>query len=852
MRYSPRVHSRQSSHRAVDVPLPESGELRRLAAEYGRVWPVFARMSDRALNERRNRLDRMMKELGVHFSLFEEQGPFDAGARVDPVPRILPPAEWAHISAGVAQRARMLDAFVRDAYGERGVVRAGVLAPETLLGSSGFHFELAGLPFSWGAVALAALDLVRTHDGQWLVWDQQVSNPLGLAHVLHNRRMLSRALPELFEVFPIEPVSSFPLSFAERLREIGERVSGRKSPFIVLLTRTETNRSYFEESFLGRQMGIPMVRPADLVIRDGAVFLRTVEGQRKVDVIFRRIPAHSMDPVTFPYSSHNGIPGVVHCLRQGEVTVVNGLGAELGDDRVLLRHSERLTGFYLGERPILASVETLDLSERDQLVEALSDRERYAFAARLPSGDPIKLHEGYADADDGFTEFVRVNARDIIARRRVSVESTSWRENGRFVEAPQRLRVFCLLGPEPLVLPGGLTESLPGADIRTGGVRLKDTWVPVGSSREVVALVDPDPVPRELPLGSRVANSMYWIGRYIERAENTSRMLSTLESIPVAADEQHEGDDAWLLWHAVAATAGGSKLAGRTNPVPRDPLRLATALLLDGSDPNSVGQSLHQATFLAGSIREFLTPEFWSALSSLRRVIDGQAGRRRLSPGQYADLCGALVAGVARAFGTARRTLLHDAGWHFFSIGALLERVITTVNILERVLVQAVARQQRYPFGDAGLTSLLLLTGSLDAYHRVFRSRAYVDRVARLLWQSEVAPNAVLYCLLAIRSDLGDLGRFGDVPWREPAQRVDHLAGEVRKLPINTFFPAQDGSSGGLAAVDRASVARITAASRMIRESIEGLHDLLGDSFFSHQALPAMGRGSKDEAGHAL
>ena len=813
-------------------------------------------MSKRALSERRNRLDRMMKELGVHFSLFEEQGPFDAGACVDPLPRILPPAEWAHISAGVAQRARMLDAYVRDAYGAQGVVRSGVLPPETLLGSSGFHFELAGLPFGWGAVALAAIDLVRTQDGQWLVWDQQVSNPLGLAHVLHNRRMLSRALPELFEAFPVEPVSSFTLSFAERMREIGELVSGRKSPFIVLLTRTETNRSYFEESFLGRQMGIPMVRPADLVIRDGAVFLRTIEGQRKVDVIFRRIPAHSMDPVTFPYSSHNGIPGVVHCLRQGEVTVVNGLGAELGDDRVLLRHSERLTAFYLGERSVLASVDTLDLSERDQFIEALSDPGKYTFSARLPSGDPVEAHEGYSTDREGFNRFVRLNARNIVARRRVGVESTSWRENGRFIEAGQRLRVFCLLGPEPLVLPGGLTESLPEADSGAGGIRLKDTWVRAGGSREVVVLVDSDPAPGELPLGSRVANSMYWIGRYIERAENTSRMLSTLESMPFAADESHAGDDVWLLWHAVAATAGGRKLAGRSNPVPRDPLRLATALLLDETDPNSVVQSLHQATFLAGSIREFISPEFWSALSALRRSIDGHAGRRRLSPGQYADLCGSLVAGVARALGTARRTLLHDAGWHFFSIGALLERVITTVNILERVLVQAVARQQRYPFGDAGLTSLLLLTGSLDAYHRVFRSRAYVDRVARLLWQSEVAPNAVLYCLLAISCDLRDLGRFGEMPWREPAERVDDLAAEVRKLPIETFFPAQDRSPGhpcgGVSVVDRAAAARITAASRMIREGIEGLHEVLGDSFFSHQALPAMGRGSKDEAGYAL
>lgn len=812
-------------------------------------------MSDRTLDQRRIRLDRMMKELGVHFSLFEEQGALDAGARVDPLPRILPPGEWARISTGVAQRARMLDAFVRDAYGERGVVRAGVLAPETLLGSSGFHFELAGLPFSWGAVALAALDLVRTEDGQWLIWDQQVSNPLGLAHVLHNRRMLSRALPELFEAFPIEPVSSFPLSFAERLREIGEQVSGRKSPFIILLTRTETNRSYFEESFLGRQMGIPMVRPADLVIRDGAVFLRTIEGQRKVDVIFRRIPAHSMDPVTFPHSSHNGIPGVVHCLRQGEVTVVNGLGAELGDDRVLLRHSERLTGFYLGERPILPSVETLDLSERDQLVEALSDRGKYAFAARLPSGDPIEAHAGYSADGDGFMEFVRGNAGNIVARRRVRAESTSWRDDGRFVEAPQRLRVFCLLGPEPVVLPGGLTESLPEADAPLGAVKLKDTWVPVGPSREVITLVDTDSAPRELPLGSRVANSMYWIGRYIERAENTSRMLSTLESIPVAADESHEGDDAWLLWHAVAATAGGSKLAGRSNPVPRDPLRLATALLLDKTDPNSVQQSVHQAVFLAGSIREFLTPEFWSALSALRRSIDEQAGRRRLSSGQYTDLCASIVAAVARAFGTARRTLLHDAGWQFFSIGALLERVITTVNILERVLVRAVARQQRYPFGDAGLTSLLLLTGSLDAYHRVFRSRAYVDRVARLLWQSEVAPNAVLYCLLAIRRDLEDLGRFGDVPWREAAERVDQLIGEVRGLPIADFFPAQDASTGRSSDArlpGRAAAVRITETSRMIRELIEGLHGLLGDSFFSHQALPAMDRGAKDDAAHAL
>lgn len=813
-------------------------------------------MSERSLNERGDRLDRMMKELGVHFSLFDEKDSIDAGARVDLLPRILPLPEWDKIRRGVSQRVRMLDAFVRDAYGERQILRSGVLAAETLLGSDGFHYELAGVPFSRGAVVLAALDLVRATDGNWIVWDQQVSNPLGLAHALHNRRMLSRAMPEIFEVFPIEPVSSFPLFLGERLRGIGEEASGRASPFIVMLTRADTNHSYFEESFLGRQMGIPMVRPADLVIRDGAVYLRTIEGQRKVDVIFRRIPAHSMDPVTFPYSPHQGIPGVVHCLRQGEVTVVNGLGAEIGDDRALLRHSDRMTTFYLGEQPILPSVETLDLSERDQLLEALSERDRYVFDARFPSGDPLINWNDFSSADDLFPLFARRNARSIVARRRLNPETAPWRVRSRFTSASQRLRVYCLLTPQAYVMPGGLTESMADGDSPRGIAFLKDTWVPVGPHREVLRIADTDEAPRELPLGSRVANSMYWMGRYMERAVSTARMLATLESIPAPGEESREGDDAWLLWHAVAATAGGSKLAGRTNPVPRDPLRVATSLLLDESDPNSVVQSVSQAVFLADSIREFLTPEFWSALSSLKSGIGHSSGRRRLAPGAHADLCGSVMAGVARAFGTARRTLLHDAGWRFFSIGTLLERVIATVNILERVLARAVARQLRHPFGDAGLTSLLLLTGSLDAYHRVFRSRSYVDRVARLLWQSEVAPNAVLYGLLSIRRDLEGLQRFGDVPWEEPVCRVDSLVQEVRKLPIETFFPVQSGAfvrnEESAPPPDRAVAAQITEASRVIREGVEGLHDLLGDSFFSHQALPSMDQNVNGETSHAL
>ncbi|MCC5840906.1 MAG: circularly permuted type 2 ATP-grasp protein [Opitutales bacterium] len=831
--------------RGSELKFPPVGETDRNEAAYAKIFEVLQSLSGRALRQRRALLERIARELDVHFSVFADHGAPSGDVLVDPVPHIFPEAEWNALQDGVLQRARAFEAFVRDMYGAQSIVRRGVLPAREVLCSPGFHFELAGIPLEREAVfALGSLDVVRTESGEWRVWGQQFANPAGLSHVVQNRRMLAQAFPELFTPLQIKPVASFVSHFAECLREIGERASGKRHPFIVLLSRSETNQAYFDETFLGRQMGFPMVRPADLVIREGAVCLRTIDGLRQVDVIFRRLPGPSMDPVTFPNAAHRGVPGVVHCVRRGSVVIVNALGSGLADDRMFLRYSDRIIRYYLNEPPLLRSVETLYLGDPDQLNVYLDNPRAFNLAWRNFQRAPDE--GGLADLDltnvEALTAFCRARGGMLIARRAPNPEQALWLDGEALSTGGQLFRLFSLHGPASRVLPGGLAQRFQVpmvGEMEGGALRFKDVWVQASDPRETLQLgrLERDLQPEALPLGSRVAESMYWLGRYIERSENTARMLRTLAIMPRAEAERASGEGTWLLWQALSATAAEAHL--QANVPPRDPQRLVTALLLDARDPASVYSSVQEAMALARGIREFISPELWTALGALGSLLEPKINRRRLPGPEHADLCGEVVAGVARTLGTARRTLLHDGAWHFFSVGALLERTITTVNVLEKTLPQAVRRQRESRFDDSELTSLLLLTGSLDAYHRAYRSRAFIDRVARLLWQSEVAPNAVLYCLRAIHDDFVRLAKVKPTIDSAPIHAVGRLIEHVRNLPIEQIFPAR-AEDFDYGRVDEPppgdSIRYVEKESAYLRESIEAIHELLGDTFFSHQS----------------
>ncbi len=790
------------------------------------LFATLNRFSLSELEARRERLDRATRELGVHYAVVDDQPIDDQEWQLDVLPRLLAADEWAKLELGLIQRARAFNAYIADVYGEQRILRERVVPYEVVLSDPAFHRQLTGLPIPAGAYApVGAVDLVRDSAGEWQVLENHFSTPFGISYVLQCRRMLAQAFPELFATSDVAPVAPFVAQLAELLRAR----SPRPDPRIVLLCRGEDNQSYFEESFLGRNLGIPMVQPADLLVRDSRVFLKTIRGLEQVDVIYRRIESSSIDPIAFGYSRFQGVPGLVNCVRKGNVVIINAIGCGVADNRAILRYSDRIITFYLHERPLLKTVPTFTCRDQDQAIHVHQNLDHMVLK---PIHDLNTMQKYYgAQLDLAGTRDLRpalLRRPDLlVGQPRLTPSRTPRFLNGHFVPRSVFLRTFVLLSDSPVVLPGGLTRQAlgvgdgPRLTIMTGG--MKDTWVPVSAPGATTAPANaPEAAGEEFSIGSRVAERLYWMGRYLERAENTARQLSILETLRWDALGREAQRLYWPLWRAVAISTGQAVPPRRTPP--KDLASLTYALVLDSNLHASAHACILSAISNAASIRDVVSPELWQVLNQLGLQLEKLGNARGQSRARVRETCQLVVDETRRAAGVAERTMLHDEAWQFFRVGTRLERAIDTLSILHTLLGPAGRAELGRLDQETDLIALLRLLCSLDAYRRAYRSRAYLERVVALLLRNPANPSSVAHCLRQLRVALANLQFHQDRGAADSLQRELDRLGDVCETsdPVRILAP-----TGGPDLLGD------------LRRQVEGLHPRLEDTYFSHQHLYA-------------
>jgi uncharacterized circularly permuted ATP-grasp superfamily protein/uncharacterized alpha-E superfamily protein len=791
-------------------PRPDAAELFATFNRYGRA----------DLEARRERVDRATRELGVHYAVVDDQPIDDQEWQLDLVPRLIAGDEWSRLERGLIQRARAFNAYIADIYGEQRILQERIVPYEIVLSDPAFHRQLTGFPVSGLPHApVAAIDLVRDAHGDWQVLENHFSTPFGISYVLQCRRMLAQSFPELFATCDVAPVAPFVTQLAELLRAR----SPRPNPRIVLLSRGEDNQTYFEESFLARNLGIPMVQPADLLVRESRVFLKTIRGLEQVDVVYRRIESSSIDPIAFGYSRFQGVPGLVNCVRKGNVAVVNAIGCGVADNRAILRYSDRIITHYLRERPLLKTVPTFTCRDQDQALHVHQNLDRMVLK---PIHDLNTMQKYYgAQLDLAGTRDLRpvlASRPDLlVGQPRLTPSRAPRFQNGHFVSRSVFLRTFVLLGETPVVLPGGLTRQAlgigdpPRLTIMTGG--MKDTWVPAsGAGSAALSAAAPEAAGEEFSIGSRTAERLYWLGRYLERAENTARQLNILETVRWDSLGREAQRLYWPLWRAVAASTGQGQLPRRTPP--KDLVNQTRALVLDPNVRASVHACVHSAIANASSIRDIVSPELWQVLNNLGLQLQNPGNVSR-SPARLGEICQLVVDETRRAAGVAERTMLHDEAWQFFRVGSRLERAIDTLSILHALL----GPEGRAEIGrleqETDLIALLRLLCSLDAFRRTYRSRTYLERVVALLVRNPANPSAVAHCLRQVRLSLANLESHHDLGVADNLQRELDRLGEA----CETLDPARVLANQGPDFLGD------------LRRQVEGLHSRLEDTYFSHQ-----------------
>jgi uncharacterized circularly permuted ATP-grasp superfamily protein len=471
---------------------------RRPRSGCGLLARTLAALPDADLARRQRSAERAMLHMGITFSVYGHDAGTEKILPFDLVPRVVPASEWTTISRGLAQRARALNLFIDDIYHARRVITDGVVPREIVESASSYLPGCRGLDPPQGVWAhITGTDLVRHSDGRYYVLEDNLRCPSGVSYVLHNRQVMKRTFPNVFEASRVRPVDVYPSELLRMLQHVRPR--GVASPTVVVLTPGPYNSAYSEHSFLAQQMGVELVEPRDLAVRDGFVWMRTTRGMARVDVIYRRIDDAFIDPTVFRPDSMLGVPGIMNVVRAGRVTLANAPGTGVADDKVIYAYVPEIIKYYLGEEAILANVPTFVCFDDKQRAHVLANLDKLVVKAANESGGYGMLMGPQASVAEraAFADHIRKNPRNYIAQPLLGLSRVPTLVGDSLEGRHVDLRPYILHGEDIYVLPGGLTRVAlkKGSYVvnSSQGGGSKDTWVLADASAEVPAAVPTKP-----------------------------------------------------------------------------------------------------------------------------------------------------------------------------------------------------------------------------------------------------------------------------------------------------------------------------------------------------------------------
>ncbi len=784
------------------------------------------------LRELEERLDATLRELGVTFEV--PSGQHHNTWFCDLLPQVFTSEEWHQIVRGFEQRIRAFDMFLGDVYDQREILRQGVIPIPAVLGSPNYQRSAAGLQPGGGYfLHLSGLCICRDNDGGLLVKNHYLSHASGLSYMIQNRRLLARVLPELFQSQAVESIADIPTEILLKLRAIAPQPNAS----VVLLTPGVASAVYSEHGFLARRMGIPLVEGGDLVVLDDSLFLRTVSGLERVDMIYSRLADAWLDPLVFRRESHLGIPGLVHCIRKGKVSIVNSIGSQLADDRSLLHFSNAIIRFYLDESPILPSIQTYWLGDLDQREMVFEQPDR--FQLRTLTGESFLKFTGDEKSWNEIRTEVRRAPYLYVAQPLDDCAETLCFSQGKKTTRLQDHIVYGIRdGSRFEVFPGALTRVSATDQGRTesqhggGG---KDTWV-LQDVSTTISTAEPFRRPKILParpVTSRVAEGFYWLGRYLERAMTISKMIQVIETIEMEELTSAERRLYRPVWNRLLPPLEHAMKKGRrsmASPIER------YRLMLDSSEMGSVVSIVRKAMRNADSLREAISPEAWSAIAALRgffvrsrfrtAATDDEARRmtRRLSE--------TAVAVIPQFFATAQLSMLADDGWRFSELGQFVERAITTANATRSITQSIVRRLESLHSIEIELSAFLRLLGSRDAYRRIYQTRAEPPQVLEFLWQNAEMPRSVKFSLRRC-AEILQASLPTNSPTAQKAQSfLDELLRTIRRLDWYNFFISEDEANIRLLRREEL----LSLLDVLLAETQE-IHHVITDNFLSHQSI---------------
>lgn len=797
---------------------------------------TFGDVGREELARRWSQAERRIRENGITYNIYSDPRGAARPWQIDAIPLLIPQEEWRYIEAGIVQRAELLSRLLKDLYGARSVLSGGQIPAALLFGNPAYLRALAGAKVPDASyLHLLAVDLARSQDGQWWVLADRTQAPSGAGYALENRTIVSDVLPDLFRTCNVRRLASFFRSQREALL----RLAGVDNPRVVLLTPGPYNETYFEHSYLARYLGFSLVEGADLTVRDRRVFLKTVEGLQPVDVILRRVDDWFCDPLELRGDSVLGVAGLVDAIWSGNVKVANALGSGAIETTAIMPYLPALAKDLLGEPLKLPCVATWWCGQDYALKQVLENLERLVVKPAFPlrGMEPLFGADLAMQEKQTLIEKLRTRPEQYVAQEQVALSTLPVWEGDRVSSRSLVLRTYVLnTGEGWLAMPGGLVRvagpDSPVVSMQQGG-HSKDAWVLSDTPLDGFGASRPSDHPVEIrrvgpDVPSRVADNLFWMGRYAERAECMARLLRcSLHHVRIANEAQL---DCLMRLHACfdshystiqSASGEGSRVSS---------LELENELIsimTDAKRPDSLISILADVHQTGGRVRERLSNDMIRLLSQLAESV--KAEEYMLFVEHSALLTGCLEL-LAAFSGLERENVTRGSGWLFLSLGRRLERAIFSTRQLSE-LTGSLDREN-WPL----LNYLLEVADSSMTYRQRYFTTLQTVPVLDVLMADEANPRSLDFQL----SHLADL--YEKLPRNVAGDLrvIRHAVSLIRSFDLEALNPASPNFDEAFSWQERDRLGR---SLQELARLLDSWADNLAAHYFAHARTIAISIG---------
>lgn len=720
------------------------------------------------LKNRYQEIQKILKENGVTYNVYGDPAGIYRSWKLDAVPNIIGSEEWAYLSEGLKQRANLLNLILKDIYGSRDLIKNGMLPLDLIHNHNGFLRPCNGISIPGNnQLILFAVDIARDKSGNMWVMNDRTQAPSGSGYALENRGVMQRIMPDLFYGYNVSRLNQFFNHLHKSLLSLAPNQN--PNPNIVLLTPGPGNETYFEHSFLASYLGYSLVQGEDLTVRKGIVWLKTIEGLKKVDIILRRVDDVFCDPLELRSDSRLGIPGLLEAVRQGNVVVANPLGSNILENPGLMAFLPGLCKYYFKEDLILPSLGTWWCGQPKELNYVLDNLNYLKIKLIHPKEGSRTVSEGKLSArqKEHLTREIKEKPYLYVAHEQIGMATSPAWVNTNLDRRYSILRCFLVATENGYeIMPGGLTRSSSDRDVykisnQYGGIS-KDTWVLDQVSGFNVAPVEESPesdIKDSSFLSSRTVENMFWAGRYVARAKITARYIrEILQKLIEQKDNSVENNEALKLLlsglsHLTIIYPGfvGSEAREKF----KKPSQEIQNILLSTEETGSLSSCLQYFKRCVYSVRHKWTSDTWHVVDNIENSWIKLEHDPLKSPRVLLHTLENVIDSAVAFLGLNLEGIPRDHGYIMLNLGRRIEKALLLISQMRSLFSVPQDRETEYQMMESVLSGNM----SLNIYRSKYRSYLKITSFFDLMLFDPLNPSSLIHQLEQIKGYLGSLPR---------------------------------------------------------------------------------------------